>query len=378
MGRVDNLASRAPGKTLDPSTILDPTSVVAGPSHPSIAERTFQSKLPIRQNSRSRSRSTSPIKPPSTSGTIRPRSQTIVEELQSKEHQDGLKNAIANNRSFRSKSSLSPRTAQALETPAARKPLACKPASYSAFKQSRQPPPHIPLPTSKMTETKLDTENVREGMQQGYAMSPMSTLRIKFTKDTDDLSSPFLRASNIASKSALFPHQILDHGFSRSNNMPRFSLTERYEAHISGTIADMQNILKSASDLIPERTTYFKVDPDDLLLSVLQGADDLGQLHVAWTALRKRMEISIKTFEKYDTQYQSLIVPPSPASTAPELYDTMKNLPSKAEKLEYLYSSVPHHAEELKTSEKARLRSRRSGDSIIQPPSRLLSAYPAR
>jgi hypothetical protein len=148
----------------------------------------------------------------------------------------------------------------------------------------------------------------------------MANLRLVLhDDDREDYFSTYKAASNIAIK--------IDQRFLQSISIACFCLSDGYATHLNKTMGDLQDILKKASDLIPERTMYYKLDPQELLMTVLEGAHNLGQLHAAWTALHGHLKVGLKMFEKYDKQYQSLTSPSSPASTAPEIYKTIKTLP---------------------------------------------------
>jgi hypothetical protein len=298
VGTINILADRRTTTSQDLTEILDPTSLQKSTTvHSSIAARTFVSHLPIsKSHSRSRlispdkksnnlqSAQSHPISPDKT--TISRKRQTTLQEINSISHQQDFVAMIKANRAFCSKTSLDPYYASTLDT------LPKEPLSHTLSK----------------TDTIMEEEQVptiREGMKDGYTSSPMSDLCLELNREPPDGPSIFAAASMITTKSGLEAYKIEDRGISCLLNIPRFKLTSEFNKDLHITIFKLQDILKRAADLIPERETYFKIDPQGIFFKVLRGAQDLGQLHAAWTALRKRVEISLKTFEKYDAQYQT-------------------------------------------------------------------------
>jgi hypothetical protein len=181
----------------------------------------------------------------------------------------------------------------------------------------------------------------------------------------------------IATKTGLEVYQVEDRGISRLLNIPCFKLTAEFNKELHVTIFKLQDILKRAADLIPERETYFKIDPRGIFFKVLRGVQDLGQLHATWAALRKRVKIGLKTFEKYDRQYQTFEALRSLATIALGVYDELEKIPEDRDKLRYLYDSLPHL--HLQIHKKARQRtSVGRWESMLHVPVNLTDAYPMR
>jgi hypothetical protein len=55
---------------------------------------------------------------------------------------------------------------------------------------------------------------------------------------------------------------------------------------VQDTIKDMQDILRRAALLVPGRSTWFIIDPQDALMPILLGARDLDEMNAAWLALQ--------------------------------------------------------------------------------------------
>ncbi|KAK6972195.1 hypothetical protein R3P38DRAFT_3195463 [Favolaschia claudopus] len=138
----------------------------------------------------------------------------------------------------------------------------------------------------------------------------------------------------------------------------------------------MQTLLKKAAALVPERKSYFVIDPNQVLSAVLTSAKDMGELLAAWGALSKRMELAQSNLTKYQSEVSSIqenLL--SPVSTALDIYERMPSDLRAADAVEYLYDQVPH----LRSLWPAGYN--QQADSIsatIEVPEDLLAAFPDR
>ena len=93
-------------------------------------------------------------------------------------------------------------------------------------------------------------------------------------------------------------------------------------------------------------------------MNILSGAMDLPQLHAAWFGLNKRIGLAQENLDKYEAQYRqpsepsNFVVPTSPVSTDPEIYEVMSDLGELDSKMRYLYQSVPHLQEGIQSPRK--------------------------
>jgi hypothetical protein len=219
---------------------------------------------------------------------------------------------------------------------------------------------------------------MREGMEEGYSSSPMAALKAEFEIETVHNMSIEAAATILATKLTLNPEDIEDRGVSRLSNEPRFSLTRDVFIEVDGVTTELQELLKKAAELIKECETFFHIDPRGVLVNLLRGAQDLGQIFAAWNTLRKRIALGLQYFEKYNTQYQTQELPTSPASTDPGIIDSMVFCETDNDRLCYMYQNIPHHQEELNDMAKLYLPDFRNWESLILPPSKLVEAYPLR
>ncbi|KAJ6517105.1 hypothetical protein DFH09DRAFT_863932, partial [Mycena vulgaris] len=171
----------------------------------------------------------------------------------------------------------------------------------------------------------VGTAHPNEGMARGYSLSEMSDLQIIYLKESLDDTSTFNRVTWISNKKTLEPRDVMDRGKASLQPMPRFGLEPSLAQRVEKTIGELQAVLKKAAWLVPDKTNMvFQVDPHGALMPILRGASSLDELHIAWLALSKRMNLGQKYLDKYDGLYRASTAserPTSPVSTDAGLYD---------------------------------------------------------
>ncbi|KAJ7206974.1 hypothetical protein C8J57DRAFT_1258278 [Mycena rebaudengoi] len=181
---------------------------------------------------------------------------------------------------------------------------------------------------------------LQSGMENGYALSPIGALRIKYNQDAEMESSLFIRSKLIISKTDLEITDVLDCGLNKLNAaIPHFCLEMGLRMRVETTVRDMQLLMIKAAALIEGHLFHFLVDPHNLLVTTLRGGGSLAELSIAWSALLARLTLAQKYFEKYDKEYQArshneLLL--SPVSTVSSLYNGMSAPRSNGENLTYL------------------------------------------
>ncbi|KAJ7739788.1 hypothetical protein DFH07DRAFT_752054, partial [Mycena maculata] len=198
------------------------------------------------------------------------------------------------------------------------------------------------------------------GMENGYAMSPMGQLRIQYNQDMEEDSALRNRINLIISKFDLAPKDIFDRGNSSSAAIPRFALETGFSIHLKGLVSEFQGFLATTANLIPERKElgrHFKLDPQDMLMEILRGAESLDEMTLAWKALRTRFSLAQDYLEKYHIEYQAVTdkgLLKSPASTDVALYDGLEQFAKSSSmnvpKLAYLFENIPHHRRTMERS----------------------------
>ncbi|KAJ6567627.1 hypothetical protein DFH09DRAFT_879763, partial [Mycena vulgaris] len=165
------------------------------------------------------------------------------------------------------------------------------------------------------------------GMRRGYSLSAMSDLQIVYLREPADDTSTFSRVAWIASKRILEPRDIMDRGKASLHPLPRFGLEPSLAQRVEKTINELQAVLRKAAWLVPDRANQaFQVDPQATLMPILRGASTLDELHIAWLALSKRMDLGQKYVDKYDGLYRAATAserPTSPVSTDAGLYENI-------------------------------------------------------
>ena len=97
---------------------------------------------------------------------------------------------------------------------------------------------------------------------------------------------------------------IIDRGEVRARNLPRYYLAKDTMDGVCMVVTAQQDFLQQAAALIVDRKSYFKVDPGDTLIPILQGTSSLPQLYTVWRALITRIKLGVKAWEKYIAEYQ--------------------------------------------------------------------------
>ncbi|KAJ7878891.1 hypothetical protein B0H13DRAFT_2346282 [Mycena leptocephala] len=203
--------------------------------------------------------------------------------------------------------------------------------------------PSTPIGTTEVPARR----EMQEGMDRGFALSPMADLVLAFNHHSDEDYSLFRRVNTLSSKKALDISEIIDRGVSIVP-LPtaRFGLETGFLLRTDRTIKEMQALLIQAAGLIRGRTSCFTIDPHAVISRVLRSANDLNELHSAWVAMSERLDLSQRNFLKYQTEYraesdQELLL--SPISTVPDIYAVFpREKSSLASDLNYLYDHVPH------------------------------------
>ncbi|KAF8062528.1 hypothetical protein FPV67DRAFT_1390185, partial [Lyophyllum atratum] len=211
-----------------------------------------------------------------------------------------------------------------------------------------------------------------------YEESPMAELRRELESEDDDEMSINTAVSIFVSKKSLGESDVVDRGITLRSPVPRFTIRSGLLSELDTAIPHFQDCLRRASELSEERSSNFKIDPRGVLLSILKGTNELGQLNAAWTGLRRRIELAVINFEKYDAQYQNRLAITSPASTAIELYDGLDKLTTDSDKLRYPYDTVPHFQEQLDKDSKGKTKSFRKWEELIPLSAKLKDSFPVR
>ncbi|KAJ7792684.1 hypothetical protein B0H13DRAFT_2393912 [Mycena leptocephala] len=188
---------------------------------------------------------------------------------------------------------------------------------------------------------------MQEGMDRGFALSPMADLVLAFNHHSDEDYSLFRRVNTLSSKKALDISEIIDRGVSIvPMPMARFGLETGFLLRTDRTIKEMQLLLTQAAGLIRGRTSCFTIDPHAVISRVLRSANDLNELHSAWVAMSERLDLAQRNFLKYQAEYRAesddeLLL--SPISTVPDVYAVFpREKSSLASDLNYIYDHVPH------------------------------------
>ncbi|KAF8197801.1 hypothetical protein K438DRAFT_1759921 [Mycena galopus ATCC 62051] len=149
-----------------------------------------------------------------------------------------------------------------------------------------------------------------EGMSRGFAMSSMGDLVLTFNSSKDSGLSVLRCMSILSSKKALHIEDLDNRGLIPSHaSVPRFALEKEYLKEGESKVDGMQDILTKAAAMIENHTSCFLVDPRGGLLRVLRGANSLGEVHTAWSALSERADLALRNFDKYHSEFRNDVIP---------------------------------------------------------------------
>lgn len=211
-------------------------------------------------------------------------------------------------------------------------------------------------------------------MERGYSLSPMYGLILEYNKEQGNNLSTAAEVSWILQRPCLKPQDIERRDDSDPHTAIRMVDSELQP--ILRVVTELQVFLDRMAQLIPERTTVFRIDPRETMTSALQGCVSCSQLEVAHKILLRRLLIAQQTIAKYEAQYrQDDDIPLSPISTVPELYEDFENITAIDHRMRFMLDSVPHHQSQLLPSAREALRNG-LGWEIIYPTLPLPSSSP--
>ncbi|KAJ6595012.1 hypothetical protein DFH09DRAFT_1072838 [Mycena vulgaris] len=243
--------------------------------------------------------------------------------------------------------------------------------------------PLTPLPrqlAGEMETPEIDRELEGEVyvMDREYTENIMGKIKAAYVREHEQESSILSRASLLAKKKSLEPPDVMDRGVTSDRDHPRFALNSRFAYLVKKTTADMQSLLKSASGLVKGRNSHFVIDPQSTLIGILNGAESLAEMHIAWVGLSRRLELSQRFLDKYMLEFQSEeegVRPSSPVSTADGVYERIPREGSNVDRLTFFFENVAHHRSQLPEEYD---RDRGGLVTTLVPPDRLARAFPER
>ena len=234
-------------------------------------------------------------------------------------------------------------------------------SSFSSQQPSDPPTLILGSPTieddsANMSSTieSTSTQTFHPGTDGSYEGSPMARLILQYQSSSDEDISTYQRATNLSAKKSLLRSEIVE----LMGPQKSYSLHPSLMGEVTQIVNELQIFLERTSALIPERTSYFKVDPKDTFLTILKESSDIGQIHAAWMGLARRLSLAQENLVKYEAQYRSplpredITMPTSPISTDVGIYEAMDDLDDLDVKLRYLYDNVPHHQDQIKSPRK--------------------------
>ncbi|KAJ7906579.1 hypothetical protein B0H13DRAFT_2333316 [Mycena leptocephala] len=183
----------------------------------------------------------------------------------------------------------------------------------------------------------------------------MVHLMLEYEKEDESLEDPTMSTSQgalmLSLHTELEDRDVLDRGLVRLPGVSRYALEPDLLTRVDRIAGELQYFLQRGSALVPGRTRYFRVDPEDSIIPVLKGCSNVAQLVVAWGILRKRLHLGREFIQKYAREFRNpdSIEDYSPASTTKELTEEMRKMPSDEARMRFMIAYYPHHNEQLST-----------------------------
>ena len=222
---------------------------------------------------------------------------------------------------------------------------------------------------SSVTETAASVRTFRPGTERGYDSSPMARLMRQYKEDSNDEdTSTWQRAITLSSKRTLLSNDVVE----RKGLQQTYTLRSDLFEEITRVVSELQIFLERTSAMIPERVSFFKVDPRDTFMSILRESSDLSQIQAAWMGLSRRLVLAQENLAKYEAQYKGPIdgedseSPMSPISTDIGIYEAIEGEEDRDFRMRYIYENVPHHQDQIRSPRK--LRDGTSWNSIMSLP----------
>ena len=207
----------------------------------------------------------------------------------------------------------------------------------------------VPISTISPTSVNAQPEssgNRRLGMERGYALSPMYSLILEYNREQGSSLSTAAEVSWILQQPNLKTKDIIiSDDESDPDTIIRLADT-RFE-RVLRAVTELQTFLDRMAELIQERTTVFRIDPQETMTIALQGCESRSQLELAYGILLKRLLVAQQTVAKYEAQYQHLETPLSPVSTVPELHEEFDRIGTVDGRMRLMLQKFPHHQEQL-------------------------------
>jgi len=213
----------------------------------------------------------------------------------------------------------------------------------------------------------------------GYESSLMAQIIQQYKEDSnDDDMSTWQRATTLSAKRTLFGSDIVEQaGLEKSYTLHPVLLDD-----ITQVVNEIQVFLKRVSALIPERNSFFKVDPRDTFMGILRGSSDECQLQAAWMGLNRHLTLAQENLVKYKLQYHSPLqgenieMPTSPISTDNGIYEALENVGDATSCMRYIYENVPHNQDQIQYPES--LRNSSTWSTILSLPDNILRTSQVR
>ncbi|PBK65439.1 hypothetical protein ARMSODRAFT_978247 [Armillaria solidipes] len=165
---------------------------------------------------------------------------------------------------------------------------------------SNYPPPGSPLPGD---ETLLVSESSGTVMDEIWEEYQNPSTSDQQTGDTVHNRSTKYRVQYYG-EYELQATDVIAQEYECFTNRPSFTLQPQLLEAIQNTVNELQAALTVASTLIPLRSTWYRVDPNDTFMDLLKGTNNVKLLNAAWRGLVGRLKRGHRFLEKYTMEYE--------------------------------------------------------------------------
>jgi len=189
-------------------------------------------------------------------------------------------------------------------------------------------------------------QNHRLGMERGYSLSPMYSLVLEYNREQgSNLSmatevSWILQWPNLKSKDIIIKHDAMD-----PDTM--ICLVDSCFERILQAVTELQTFLDRMAELIQECLRVFRIDPQEAMITALQGCESRSQLELVYGILLKRLLVTQQMVTKYEAQYQCHKTTLLPISMIPELHEELDHIGGIDSHMRFMLQKFPHHQEQL-------------------------------
>lgn len=211
----------------------------------------------------------------------------------------------------------------------------------------------------------------------------MGSIQKQYQEDTEDSYSLESRAHSVCERPHLDKRDIMDLGLAmgsngRTSSAGRFVVKEPLLLKLTNVLTQLQELCTASAQALGDKKAGYVLDPDNMMLPILSAASTVGDLERAWRLLIQRISRAQEKLDRNFKKFRHEEIPPSPATTDPQIYEAIKGNWEPEEVMARLYMQVPSMSKLLTHEECSKLEQGRSVRSALGSPIELKAAFPDR